>query len=234
MWRDSVPDRVTHFSPGTGLTACVFLVLRCLALTPQIRLQVETRADDHQAHICTLDFLPNSRTKQQDRRPSVRSCLFFSRSKLSEILPSKTIPGWLCLSPDARKGGERADQKRVRPKLHARSARKRDGWHAVAWTRGRARGPGKAWQRDWPNRPAGAEVGSVRGERRCTVRVPSCGDPKPRWPRATDPCQACLGLGHGFRRRGPSREGIATWRCSGCHRGAEVNGKSGDERNKYF
>lgn len=24
--------------------------------------QVETRADGHQAHICTLDFLPNSRT----------------------------------------------------------------------------------------------------------------------------------------------------------------------------
>lgn len=62
IWQDSVPDRVAHFSPGTGLTVCVFLALRCLALTFQIRRQVETQADGHQAHICTLDFLPNSRT----------------------------------------------------------------------------------------------------------------------------------------------------------------------------
>jgi hypothetical protein len=40
----------------------VLQALRCLALMPQIRLQVETRADDHQARICTIDFLPNSRT----------------------------------------------------------------------------------------------------------------------------------------------------------------------------
>lgn len=60
------------------------------------------------------------------------------------------------------------------------------------------------------------------------------GTPSPDGPRATDPCRTCLGLGHGFRRRGPSRDGIGMWRCSGWHRGAEVDGKAGEERNKYF
>lgn len=207
---------------------CVFLALRCLALTFQIRRQVETRADGHQAHICTLDFLPNSRTGDLP---------FGATSSLagSKIQPSKTIPGWLCLSPAARKRTRGQTRKRVRPKLYARSARKRFGWHAVAWMRGReheglakpGKGIGRTVQPEQRfevfEAKEGAQIGFLHA-----------GTPSPDGHGPRTPVGPVWALGRGFRLRSPSHEGIATWRCSGCHRGAEVNGKSGDERNKYF
>ena len=74
-----------------------------------------------------------------------------------------------------------------------------------------------AWQRDWRNRPPGAEVGSVRGERRCTDRVPSCGDPKSRWATDHGPLSDLFGPWSWFSLSGSesSRDGITMWRGSG-------------------